>query len=248
MNAPVLHILSVIEALPWLACCSAGAVPGQGGGRTVTHCIFLALCYNSCNRRLLHLPLCNRCMATSPHPDPGQPRDQLTGRARAPLAARRSPNICLGEKRAIHRAPRVSGLRCPGDGSVPPPLQNFANFFFFFFFPRCRRVENSGKCQRMPRPAARRRPSSSLSLRDEEASSSARPPPKVSQLVPCHTGTDECGPRLEFNSRVSLVIKQWSLEYWKVPLPDTGIRAWDTDACGVLQGSDCFGETGHQRV
>lgn len=130
MNAPVLHIWSVIEAPPWLACCSAGAVPGQGGGRTVTHCIFLALCYNGRNRRLLHLPLCSRCMATSPHPDPGQPRDQLTGRARALLAARRSPNICLGEKRAIHRAPRVSGLRCRGDGSVPPPLQNFANYFF----------------------------------------------------------------------------------------------------------------------
>lgn len=130
MNAPVLHILSVIEALPWLACCSAGAVPGQGGGRTVTHCIFLALCYNGRNQRLLHLQLCNRCMATSRHPDPGQPRDQLTGRARA-CAALRSPNICLGEKRAIHRAPRVSGLRCRGDGSVPPPLQNFANYFFY---------------------------------------------------------------------------------------------------------------------
>lgn len=132
MNAPVLHIWSVIEALPWLACCSAGAVPGQGGGRTVTQCIFLALCYNSRNRRLLHLPLCNRCMATSPHPDPGQPRDQLTGRAR--VHARRTSASGRSE-------PFIALPECPGFVALAtaPFLHRFKTlrtaFFFFFFFP-----------------------------------------------------------------------------------------------------------------
>lgn len=130
MNAPVLHILSVIEALPWLACCSAGAVPGQGGGRTVTHCIFLALCYNGRNRRLLHLPLCNRCMATSPHPDPGQPRDQLTGRARAPLAE----HLPRGEAGHSSRSPSVRAS-LPWRRLRSSTTSNFANYFFFFFSP-----------------------------------------------------------------------------------------------------------------
>lgn len=129
MNASVLHIWSVIEALPWLACCSAGAVPGQGGGRTVTHCIFLALCYNSRNQRLLHLPLCNRCMATSPHPDPGQPRDQLTGRAR--VHARRTSASGRSE-------PFIALPECPGFVALAtaPFLHRFKTLrTTFFTFP-----------------------------------------------------------------------------------------------------------------